>query len=153
MSEQVQKNQNEVIVNAENQILGRMATHIVKLLKEGKKVIVVNAEKAVISGPKSRVIQGYSLLFTVRTMQNPAKNGIRRPRNPVNIVKRTVRGMLPKNRMGKQYYKNLIVYIGVPKEFEGKQTIRFEDADVSRLKGKYITVAELSKAIGGYVNG
>ena len=139
-----------VVVNAENQILGRMATHIVKLLKEGKKVVVVNAEKAVISGPRNRVIQGYMLLFRVRTLQNPYKNGIRRPRNPINIVKRTVRGMLPKNRLGMQYYKNLKVYIGIPKEFEGKEMIRFEDADVSRLRGKYITVAELSKAMGGY---
>ena len=157
MSNQGQSSQTKasevVVVNAENQILGRMSTHLVKLLKEGKKVVVVNAEKAVISGSRARVIQGYTLLFTVRSMQNPAKNGIRRPRNPINIVKRTVRGMLPKNRLGKQYYKNLIVYIGIPKEYEGKEMIRFDDADVSRLKGKYITVAELSKAIGGYVNG
>ncbi|AAY79512.1 50S ribosomal protein L13 [Sulfolobus acidocaldarius] len=138
-----------VIVDATNQILGRMSTHIAKLLKSGKKVYVVNAEKAIISGPRSRVLEGYSLLFTVKTMQNPYRQGIRRPRNPINIVKRTVRGMLPKNKLGKQIYRNLKAYIGIPKELEGKSMIRFDDADVSRLKGKYITVAELSRLLGG----
>jgi len=144
-----QKQEEVVIVNAENQILGRMATYVVKLLKQNKKVVIVNAEKAVISGPRARVVRGYSLLFKARTLQNPYKHGIRRPRNPINIVKRTIRGMLPKNKMGKQMYKNLKVYIGIPKEFEGKSMIRFEDADVKRLKGKYITVLELSKLLGG----
>lgn len=143
MSEQL------VVVNAENQILGRMSTHIAKLLIQGKKVIVVNAEKAVISGPKSRVVQGYSLIFTVRKFQNPEKNTIKRPRNPINIVKRTVRGMLPKTKSGKEMLKNLIVYIGIPDEYKDKQMTRFEDADVKRLKGKYITVGELSKVLGG----
>ena len=143
MSEQL------VVVNAENQILGRMATHIVKLLKQGKKVIVVNSEKAVISGPRSRVVQGYQLIFRVRKFQNPEKNTIKRPRNPINIVKRTVRGMLPKNKSRQTMLKNLIVYIGVPEEYKGKQMVRFEDADVKRLKGKYITVGELSKLLGG----
>ncbi|BFH72470.1 50S ribosomal protein L13 [Sulfurisphaera javensis] len=144
MSEQI------VVVNAENEILGRMATHIAKLLIQGKKVVVVNAEKAVISGPRARVVQGYSLIFTVRKFQNPEKNTIKRPRNPINIVKRTVRGMLPKNKSGKMMLKNLIVYIGVPNEYKDKQMIRFEDADVKRLKGKYITVGELSKLLGGF---
>lgn len=145
MSEQI------VIVNAENQILGRMSTHIAKLLIQGKKVIVVNAEKAIISGPRARVIQGYSLIFGVKKFQNPEKNTIKRPRNPINIIKRTVRGMLPKTKSRRMMLKNLVVYIGIPNEYKDKQMIRFEDADVKRLKGKYITVGELSKLLGGFV--
>lgn len=138
----------EVIVDAQNQILGRMCSMVVRLLKENKKVIIVNAEKAVISGPKKRVVAGYKLLFSVRTLFNPEKQGIRRPRNPVNIIKRTIRGMLPKSPKGKAMLKNVRVYIGVPKQYEGKQFIRFEEADVKRLRGKYITVAELAKEMG-----
>ena len=143
MSEQV------VIVNAENQILGRMATYIVKLLKQGKKVIVVNADRAIISGPRSRVVKSYQILFKVRKFQNPERNTIKRPRNPINILKRTVRGMLPKNESGRMMLKNLKVYVGIPEEYKDKQMIRFEDADVKRLKGKYITIGELSKLLGG----
>ncbi|EWG08137.1 MAG: 50S ribosomal protein L13P [Candidatus Aramenus sulfurataquae] len=137
-----------VIIDATNQILGRMCSKVVNLLKEGKKVYIVNAEKAVISGPKARVVEGYKLLFTVGTLFNPYKQGIRRPRSPINIVKRTIRGMLPKTPKGLRMLKNVKVYIGVPKELEGKQTLRFEDADVKRLKGKYITVEELAKEMG-----
>lgn len=144
-----QKPESLVIINAENQILGRMATEIVKLLKAGKEVVIVNAEKAVISGPKNRVVNGYKLLFTVRTLKNPYKHGIRRPRSPINIVKRTIRGMLPKNNLGREMYKRVKVYIGIPKEFEGKQMLRFEHADAKKLKKtKYITVGELAKELG-----
>jgi large subunit ribosomal protein L13 len=137
-----------VIVNAENQILGRMATNVVKLLKEGKKVVIVNAEKAVISGPKSRVIAGYKLYFSLRTLFNPEKQGVRRPRSPINIVKRTIRGMLSKTPKGRQMLKSVKVYIGVPQQYNGKNFISFPDADVKRLKGKYITVGELAKEMG-----
>ncbi|QGA55103.1 50S ribosomal protein L13 [Sulfolobus sp. E5-1-F] len=146
MSTQVQEQ--EVVINAEGQILGRMASNVVRLLKEGKKVVIVNGEKAVISGDKNRVIQSYKLLLTVRTLFNPYRNGIRRPRSPINIVKRTIRGMLPKSSKGRRMLKNVKVYIGVPKEFEGRQFIKFPDADVSRLKGKYVTVEVVSKELG-----
>ncbi|ACP38791.1 50S ribosomal protein L13 [Saccharolobus islandicus] len=146
MSTQVQEQ--EVVINAEGQILGRMASNIVRLLKEGKKVVIVNGEKAVISGEKNRVIESYKLLLTVRTLFNPYRNGIRRPKSPINIVKRTIRGMLPKSSKGRRMLKNVKVYIGVPKEFEGRQFIKFPDADVSRLKGKYVTVEVVAKELG-----
>ncbi|ARM75756.1 50S ribosomal protein L13 [Acidianus manzaensis] len=138
----------EVVIDAENMILGRMASMVVKLLEDGKKVVIVNGEKAVVSGTKVRIISGYKLLFEVRTLFNPQKQGIRRPRTPINLIKRTIRGMLPKTPKGKEMLHNVKVYIGVPKEYEGKQFIRFEKADVKRLKGKYITVAELAKEMG-----
>ncbi len=143
-----------VIINAENQILGRMATNVVRLLKEGKKVVIVNAEKAVISGTRNRVIAGYKLLFSLRTLFNPEKQGVRRPRSPINIVKRTIRGMLPNTPKGRKMLKNVKVYIGVPQQYNGKNLISFPDADVKRLKGKYITVGELAKEMGWkvYVN-
>jgi len=155
------------IVDATNQILGRMASNIVKLMKNSMKagkwpvIFIVNSEKAVISGPRDRVVKGYHLLFTVKTKWNPEKQGIRRPRNPARIVKRTIRGMLPKNYLGRLMYKSILAYVGYPiglqkfvneevKAFsnEGVKTTSFKDADVSRLKGKYITVLELAKLMG-----
>ncbi len=137
-----------VIIDATNQILGRMCSKVVGLLKEGKKVYIINAEKAVISGPKARVVEGYKLLFNVGTLFNPYKQGIRRPRSPINIVKRTIRGMLPKTPKGLRMLRDVKVFVGTPKDLEGKQAIRFEEADVKRLKGKYITVEELAKEMG-----
>ncbi len=143
--------QKTLLIDASNQILGRLASIIAKKLLEGYRVIVVNAEKAVLSGEPKRVIMGYKLLEEVRTLHNPYKGGIRRPKAPDRIFKRTVRGMLPIDKpRGRNAYKRLRVYIGVPPEFEGKEKefIRFKEADASRLKGKYITLFELSKHLG-----
>lgn len=140
-----------LIVDASNQILGRLASIIAKKLLDGYKVIVVNAEKAVVSGEPKRVIMGYKLLEKVRTLRNPYKSGIKRPKAPHNILKRAVKNMLPMDKpRGRSAYKRLLVYIGVPPELEGKEGefIRFKEADVSRLKNKYITLLELSKHLG-----
>ncbi|HEW63660.1 MULTISPECIES: 50S ribosomal protein L13 [Fervidicoccus] len=137
-----------VIVNAENLILGRMASKIAKMLLTGKRVVVVNAEKAMISGERNMVIEGYKKLWSVRTLRNPDKQGPRRPQSPRNIVKRAVRGMLPRKPKGKEALSNLKVYIGIPKEFHGKEMIKFEDVVADLSKGRYISVGELSEALG-----
>ncbi len=136
-------------VDAENQILGRLASIIAKKLLEGYRVYVVNAEKAVVSGEKKRVIMGYKLVEKVGTLYNPYKSGIRRPRAPDRLFKRTVRGMLPIDKpRGRSAYKRLRVFIGVPPEFSRKEFTRFREADVSKLRGKYITLEEISKHLG-----
>jgi large subunit ribosomal protein L13 len=136
-------------VDASGQILGRLASIVAKKLLEGYNVYVFNVEKAVLSGERLRVIEGYKLLLKVKTHLNPEKSGIRRPRSPINIFKRAVRGMLPMDKpRGRMAYKRLRVFIGVPPEFAGVQLIQFPEAAVTRLKGKYITVAEVAKALG-----
>ena len=140
-----------IIIDATDQILGRLASIIAKKLLEGYRIIVVNAEKAIVSGEPKRVIMGYKLIEQVRTLHNPYKGGIRRPKAPDRLFKRTVRGMLPMNKpRGRNAYKRLRVYIGVPPELSGKEKefIRFREADVSRLKNKYITLYEVSKHLG-----
>jgi len=136
-------------IDGANQILGRLASIVAKKLLEGYTVFVVNAEKIVVSGDKQRVINGYKLLLKVTTHYNPYKSGIRRPRAPHNIFKRTVRGMLPMDKpRGRDAYKRLRVYIGVPKELKNKSFIRFDEADVSRLKGDYMYLGDLAKELG-----
>ncbi|MCY0868522.1 MAG: 50S ribosomal protein L13 [Desulfurococcus sp.] len=136
-------------VDASNQILGRLATIIAKKLLEGYKVIVVNAEKAVLSGDKIRVVEGYKLLLRVRTHYNPEKSGVRRPRNPVNIFKRTVRGMLPMDKAtGRRAYRNLKVYVGTPSSLKSTEFIQFPEASASRLKGRFIYLEEVARVMG-----
>ncbi|MEM4969805.1 MAG: 50S ribosomal protein L13 [Sulfolobales archaeon] len=138
-----------VVIDAQNTILGRMCTIIAKLLLEGYRVYVVNAEKAVVSGERRRVIEGYKLFLEVRTHRNPYKRGIRRPRTPINIIKRTVRGMLPKeNTKGFEALRRLKVYVGVPEELSRLPRIRILDADVSRLAGKYVYLADIARELG-----
>lgn len=139
----------EVVIDATNLVLGRMASIVAKMLLMGYKVTIVNAEKAVVSGKPKMVIESYKLLFRVKTLRNPYRTGIRRPRTPERIIRYAIRGMLPKNNpRGKKALKNLRVYVGVPEEVKGKEIKTIKEASADRLRGKYITVGELAKQLG-----
>ncbi len=139
----------EIVIDASNSILGRLASVVAKMLLMGYKVTIINAEKAVVSGEPKKVIESYKLLFRVKTLRNPYKTGIRRPRTPERLIKYAVRGMLPKNSpRGKKALKNLRVYVGVPEEVKGKEVKVIREASADRLKGKYITLGELAKQLG-----
>ncbi|ABU81369.1 50S ribosomal protein L13 [Ignicoccus hospitalis] len=138
-----------VVIDATNQIVGRMASHIAKMLLEGWEVNVINAEKAVLSGEPTRVVKGYQILLNVKTHTNPYRNKIKRPRTPIAIIKDAVKGMLPKhNTRGREALKRLKVYIGEPEYVPKENLMRFPDADALRLSGKYITVGEVARRMG-----
>jgi len=146
---QYPKVERTIIVDAEGAILGRLASYVAKLLQEGFKVHVVNAEKAVLSGDPLMVIKSYQVWLKIKTLKNPEKHAPRRPRSPESIIKRAVKGMLPKhNWKGFIALRNLKVHVGIPKEFKGREIIKIADADSSRLGRKFITVAEVAKAMG-----
>ncbi len=139
----------KVVIDGTNQILGRLASLVAKKLLSGEQVVVVNAEKIVVSGDPKMVIESYKKLFQVSTLRNPERTGIRRPRTPVRLFKAAVKGMLPKNKpRGREALKRLRVYIGVPPEYADAEKVRFQEADVSRLKGKYITLGDVALQMG-----
>jgi large subunit ribosomal protein L13 len=134
------------IIDAKGLILGRMASVVAKRLLNGEKIIIVNAENAVISGKRLSVIREKHEFLQVG---HPKKGPIH-PRRPDNIVKKVIRGMLPyKTPRGREALKRLRVHIGVPEEFKDKEMETIPEADVSRLRGRYITVSELAQAIKG----
>jgi large subunit ribosomal protein L13 len=136
-----------VIIDAKDLILGRMASNVAKLLLEGEKVIILNAEKAAISGKKQHIVTDAKTFLEVG---HPRK-GPYHPRRPDKIVSRTIRGMLPRRKpKGIQAFKRLRVYLGVPVEFEGKNIQTITEATTGKLKSPYITVGELAKEIGGW---
>ena len=133
------------IVNADGLILGRMASVIAKKLLNGEKVIVVNAEKAVLSGKrKSKVAEAKEFLEVGSPGRGPFHY-----RQPDRILRKTVRGMLPfKQSKGKMAYNRLKVFIGVPEALQSQQMITLEEAQAAKLKGPYFTLGELAKEIG-----
>jgi len=134
-----------VIIDATELILGRVASKVAKRLLQGETIVIVNAEKAAISGRRLSVIEERKTLLEVG---HPGKGPLH-PRRPDQIVRRTVRGMLPwKKPKGKEAYKRLRAYIGVPDEFRSKETQTIPEANVQRLKCPYIRVEELAKRIG-----
>lgn len=134
-----------IIYDAENQILGRLSTRIAKQLLEGEKIIVVNAEKAVISGDPKVTLREY----LQKIHRGDPKHGPFFPKQPDKILRRTVRGMLPWHKpKGRKAYKNLKVFIGIPEKLKDEKFENVESADVKKLKCKYMKLGDLSLALG-----
>ena len=138
-------NKPAIIINADELIIGRMASIVAKRLMSGEEVIIVNAEKAVLSGKrKSKVKEAKEFLEVGSPEKGPFHY-----RRPDRIVRRTVRGMLPyKQPKGKQAYKRLKVFIGIPAELKDQKMETLMDARAEKLTCPYFTVGELAKEIG-----
>ncbi|MHA1129320.1 MAG: 50S ribosomal protein L13 [Candidatus Helarchaeota archaeon] len=138
------------VIDAENHILGRLASHVAKMLLLGERVIVVNSEKAIISGNRRKIIEFYKERSNIHTHTNPLR-GPFWPKRPDNLLRRTIRGMLPwKKKRGRQAYKRLKVFQGIPERLNLDETTftTFTDASIDNLKGTFIEVSELSQEIG-----
>ncbi len=126
-----------------------MATYVAKRALEGKRIIIVNAEQAVISGTKARVVARAKTKLKTRTLANQEKAPTH-PRRPDNYVRRVVRGMLPwKKSRGKDAFRRVRVFIGTPSDYQGKPSVKLDDANASRLRVPYVSVAQLAQEIGG----
>ncbi|MCW4034093.1 MAG: 50S ribosomal protein L13 [Candidatus Bathyarchaeota archaeon] len=136
---------NTIIIDATGLILGRMASVVAKHLLQGEHVVVLNAEKAAISGKKQHIVIDAKTFLEVG---HPRK-GPYHQRRPDRIVRRTVRGMLPRRKpKGVAALKRLRVYLGTPLDFNGKETQTILDAQTEKLTSPYITVGDLAKEIG-----
>ncbi|MFH0848737.1 MAG: 50S ribosomal protein L13 [archaeon] len=137
------------VIDASNQILGRVASAAAKRALNGERVVVVNVEKAVISGRKLRTLEDVKIMLGTRTHQSQER-APRHPRKPDLYARRVVRGMLPwKKPSGKVAFRKVHVHMGVPEEYMSKEMHRIAGADASKLHCSYITLAELSREIGG----
>jgi large subunit ribosomal protein L13 len=133
------------VIDATGLILGRMSSNVAKRLLSGETIVILNAEKAIISGTRqSKVIQAKTFL----EVGHPGKGPYHR-RRPDTMIRKTVRGMLPKRKpKGLEALKRLRVFLGVPEEFEGKQMETITNASSQKLKCPYLTVGQLAKEIG-----
>lgn len=131
-----------VLLNAEDQVLGRLASHAAKMLRGknkpyftphmdcGDNVVIINAEKVKLTGKKMtdkeyRTYSGY-----------PGGQKIHTPREmlvkkPTSVVEEAIRGMLPKNRLGRALFRNLHVYAGPEHPHQGQQP---KEIDINSIK-------------------
>jgi large subunit ribosomal protein L13 len=123
---------NWYVVDGTNQTVGRMCSRIAAILRGKNKayytphvdcgdfIIVINAEKVVFTGHKleEKMYQNFSG-YPGGLKEEAAKDLIRR--RPEVIVERAVKGMLPKNRLGRKMYKKLFVYAGAAHPHSAQQ--------------------------------
>ena len=146
----VQRHQQEpiIVVDATNCVAGRMCSHVSKLLLQGNRVVIVNAERAMLSGNRYRTIDSYKDHLTINSVTNPI-HGPFHPRRPDTILSKMVRGMVPKRKSGGiSAFKRLRVYMGVPKEMRDYKMKTFDDSKITKPESYYISVAEVAKQIG-----
>ena len=111
------------VIDAEGQVLGRVAAKAAHILRGkhkatytphvdcGDYIIIVNAEKAVLTGNKLEDKMYYNhSMYPGGLRVRSAK--VMKEQYPVEMVERAVKGMLPHNRLGRQMYKKLFVYAG-----------------------------------------
>ncbi len=121
-----------LIIDAEGQTLGRLSTTVASLLRGkhktnftphvdcGDNVIVINAEKINLTGNKwddKTYIRhtGYPGGQRERTAREVLN------RKPADLVEKAVRGMLPKNRLGRALFRNLYVVVGNEHKHEAQK--------------------------------
>jgi large subunit ribosomal protein L13 len=125
------------VVDAAGQPLGRIATRIAYRLRgkhkpiytphmdTGDFVVVVNAEKVLLSGRKEDQKVYYRHSGRPGSLQAETARRLRR-RRPERMLELAVRGMLPKNRLGRSLYRKLKVYAGPDHPHHSQQPVVLE---------------------------
>ncbi len=120
------------VVDAEDKVLGRLASEVASILRGKNKpiftphvdtgdfVIVVNADKVRLTGRKwDQKVHAYHTGYPGGRREISYKE--MRDKHPERIVELAVKGMLPKNRLGRQMYKKLKVYAGAEHPHQAQQ--------------------------------
>lgn len=132
------------IIDATDHIVGRLSSHVAKMLLNGEEIIIINAEKAVVTGRREFILNYY----LEKWQRGSVRKGPHYPRMPDRILRRTVRGMLPfKTSHGREAYKRLKVFIGMPEDIDSSKVERIESAFNKKVRNK-ITLGEISKSLG-----
>lgn len=125
------------VVDAEGQILGRLAQEVAQILRGKRKtcytphsdcgdnVIIINAEKVVLTGRKMEQkvyvhYTGYPGGQRFRTVREQLN------KKPVAVLEHAIKGMLPKTRLGSAIFKNLYVYAGPEHKHQAQNPIELK---------------------------
>ncbi|MFB6172543.1 MAG: 50S ribosomal protein L13 [Haloarculaceae archaeon] len=135
----------DVVVDARDCILGRVASQVAERALAGERVAVVNAESAIITGRREDVFETYQKRFDVSSDRGPYY-----PKRPDRIFKRSIRGMLPyKTTRGREAFENVRVYVGNPNDEEAE---RLPDTSLDRLSNiRFVQLADVSEYLGANV--
>lgn len=136
-----------IVIDATNLIMGRIGTVAAKQALLGEEVVVVNCEKAIVTGERKMVINK----FLKKIHRGIPQQGPYYPKQPDRIVRRAIRGMLPyKKGMGKAAFDRVMCYLGVPEKYANAELTTIEGANVSKLPNlKYVVLSDVVKNIGG----
>jgi large subunit ribosomal protein L13 len=135
----------DVVVDARDCIVGRVASEVAQRALDGERVAVVNAERAVITGNESDTMATYRKRVDVGSDRGPYY-----PKRPDGIFKRAIRGMVPhKKPRGREALENVRVYVGNPYDEDGEI---LDGTSLDRLSNiKFTTLGAVSENLGANV--
>jgi len=125
------------VIDAKDKVLGRVAVEAANLLRgklkpiftphvdTGDYVVIINAEKVVLTGNKEtdKIYTHYTGYVGNQKVETPRKV---RARRPELLLERAVRGMVPHNKLGDAIFKKLNVVVGAEHKFEAQQPEVYE---------------------------
>jgi large subunit ribosomal protein L13 len=136
-----------MIIDAKGLIMGRLASKVSEKLLKGEKIEIINAEEVLITGTKEFILKRYQKKRNASVKSNPMF-GPKYPRKPDALLKKAIRGMLPKKTVrGREAAKRLKVYIGEPKEITGKKTVKIKEAECTTNENT-VKLGEISRLLG-----
>ena len=134
------------IIDAKGATLGRLSTIVAKRILNGEEITIVNSEKAIITGKKQTIKNRFKKKRELGTY----RKGPFYPRMPDQILKRTIRGMIPyQSPHGREAFKRLKCYIGVSDQFEGKKFETIKEAEKTPVD--FMTIEEISRSLGAKI--
>ena len=139
----------DVVVDARDCIMGRVASQVAERALDGERVAVVNAEEAVITGSEEDVMSVYRQRDAVGSDRGPNY-----PKRPDRIFKRAVRGMVPYEKTrGREALGRVRVYVGNPYEDDSSVDADvLEDTSLDRLSNiKFVSLGDVSENLGANV--
>ena len=138
-----------IIIDGKDTILGRLASFAAKKAMMGEEVMIINSAEVVVSGRKSNTLDSFKRDRKLGTHST----GPFHLRLPEDIVKRTIRGMLPyKQPKGREAFQRMKCYRTVPESLKGKEAISLEQAKYTKLPNlRYIKLGRISKLMGAKI--
>jgi len=132
----------DVIVDARDCIMGRVASQVAERAMDGESVAVVNVERAVITGSEDDITSKFRKRRDLGSDRGPAY-----PKRPDGIFKRAIRGMVPyKEQQGREAFENVRVYVGNPYDSAGEI---LDGTSLDRLSNiKFVQLDDLSESLG-----
>lgn len=135
-----------LLVDANNAIAGRVASVVAKQLLLGEAVVVINAEKAVLSGNRLSLIEQFKGNLEIRTRSAPWKGPLH-PRQPDRILRRIIRGMVPwKRDRGRKAMQRLRVYTGTPEGIKAKRQL--DVSEYVRRDRRTVYLGDIARELG-----
>ena len=133
-----------IVIDAKNAVAGRLASYAAKLALSGEEVLIINAEKAIITGNKKYIFEKFLQRRHRKSITNPRRMGPKYPRRPDDILRRMIRGMLPyKKAKGREAFKRVKVTVGNPEGITPDVTY-----DKVPNTNKFVTIGEISRFLG-----